>query len=60
MPTEGPVEIVENDDELEIGIAAGCWGAIMWDVDENGRALGCSGTATATGEIADADEIDAP
>ena len=32
----------------------------MWDVDVNGRALGCSGTATATGEIADADEIDAP
>ena len=58
MPTEGPVEIVENDDELEIGIAAGCWGAIMWDVDVNGRALGCSGTAT--GAIADADEIDAP
>ena len=27
LPTEGPVEIVENDDELEIGIAAGCCGA---------------------------------
>ena len=58
MPTEGPLEIVENDDELEIGIAAGCCGAIMWDVDVNGRALGCSGTPT--GEITDADEIDAP
>ena len=52
------MEIVENDDELEIGFAAGCRGAIMWDVDVNGRALGCSGTPT--GEITDADEIDAP